>query len=536
VCVLSFLAAAVTACAPKSVSYKPAVKVEPAAGDRDDSGTGGGAAEEALLSPVPKVEIAVSDPVPVQAAAGQLTELEQAIEQLNFDLVAQLHQSLLRSLWTAPEEALSASPKFKPLRTRADALDRRLAALGGGPSLTLYGDGKRVDTVAPKALESLLGALQWCHDATKSLELSSRGDVAKVRESQGAFRDRVAGAAKLDAAVVRYRGVKPGGDTIDVPHELATCNAWFHQSRMQLDDLPQGVWATAPMVKRCGYVELTFRAMDMGAGKVGQWGRIGDRPGHAFSLDCGRLPRGGTNKLPAELKKLVATQWPTMAKSDSVALVGGLQLIDELGAQWRWATVRIYGRELDVPERACEPAAPNPPSTPSPKAAGAVSPPAGKGGASAAKGASPSTAAGAETALACEASGARAVRAYHQAVHYATRADLYRRQGRPSRCRELLAWAVRAGRTAKELPEPAKRGARPPENLRYLTNGGVFTEAELGEKVEDEVGLAKERSDNVWCDTPDRPAGKGKSGAPAAGTPSTESSNKKGAPAPSGTP
>lgn len=392
------------------------------------------------------VEYSDSDPKAIRDAVQGLGELETALSGQNFDGFVAKRYEILATLSPEVSPELSSHEKRDRILARIGQLDAKLAAAGGERAMGLVGSATRVQTASADALYAIQDAVDSCGRAVVSRDTQLADDLYRKYEAS------LQRAMGVDASSLSYVGRRPSGaGTIDVPVEVALCDAKMAAKKQEAADEPTQADDLSREYPGCGYFDVAIEAAQTGANAFGEFQVPNSSQPAAVAGDCAKFPP--SSDAPSNVQRAMRDKVLWLVAGDIVSMAGPFEY-DQRETLYKKGVARIYRKEAVLRTNRC-----------------------GVEGAS----------------VTCEAEGSELARAVNLGQHFLARADFHRTQGHADRCK------VMADRAYKSLSESMSAAS---DAQILLANGETVSKTEATARLEALKSQANDALASDWCAKP----------------------------------
>lgn len=400
----------------------------------------------------PPLEFDDNDPAAIRQAIMDLEDLQKLVKNRRYaDYLAKRYE-LMTTMQYEADEAVATSAKTPLIIDRVYTLDKRVAKAGSERAVEVVGTTGRVQVASADALYALKDALGACERATSAANEQAMNDAAAQYESA------LTRVESVDVKALTYVGEKAtGGGYMDVPAEIAVCEARLASKKALIADAPPAPNDRTREYQGCGYYAVELEAKQTAENKFSDYlitsAFVADAdPGAANAVDCGVIPPVSDAEQAVQnvVKQFVAWLEP----ADIVSMDGKFQYEPGPdGKLTKKGVARVYRKQATLKTNEC----------------------------------------GAEPGTSCEAAGSKLATAFNHASHYMGRADYYKRQGDPDRCKAMADMAFKsAGASAAEAEA---------EQIQ-VSGGQTFTPDALNTKLGELKSTAEQAMTSDWCATP----------------------------------
>ncbi|MEZ4459920.1 MAG: hypothetical protein R3E66_09355 [bacterium] len=392
-----------------------------------------------------KVEYSDSDPKAIRDAVTGLSELESSLAAGDFDLYTTKRYEITNLMSPELSPNLQGHAKREPILARVAQLDAKLAGLGKERGKMLVGSN-RVSTASADALYAIQDAIDACARGVVANDEQMRADLFRKFEA-GLER-----AKSLDGSSLSYYGRRPSGaGMIDVPLEVAVCEAKTTMREIEAADEAPSAPDLAKEYKGCGSFDVTIEAAQTGANAFGEFQIVGssEQP-RAVKAICEKMPP--SSDAPSNVQRAIRDKALWLIQGDIISMAGPFEY-DQRETLYKRGVARVFRKDATLRTNKC----------------------------------------GTEDGTACEAEGSELARAINQGAHYMQRADFHRGNGNAARCKEM------ADRAYKALS--ASMTTTNSERI-LLSTGEAVAKAEAQSRLEALKSQANDALASDWCSKP----------------------------------
>lgn len=392
-----------------------------------------------------KVEYSDSDPKVIRDAVTGLSELEANLGRGQYDAYAAKRYEITTSLSPDVSPDVEDHDKRAQILARVAQLDLQLALIGGGRATKLVGKD-RVGTASADALYAIQDAVDACARGIVSRDEQMSADLLRK------FDAGLERAKSLDPSSLSYSGRRPSGmGMIDVPVEVAVCDAKVASRKIEAADAPPVAADLSKEVKGCAAFDVTIEAAQTSANAFGEFELVdASRQPAAISVACEKLP--DVSDAPSNVQRAIKEKVVWLMPGDLVSMAGPFEY-DQRDTLYKRGVARIFRRDATLRTNKC----------------------------------------GTQDATTCEAEGSLWAQAINRGQHYLVRADFYRTQKNPDRCRAMADLAYKSLGGSLAAPTDAKI---------LLSSGDVISKTEAQSRLEALKSQANDVLATDWCANP----------------------------------
>lgn len=392
------------------------------------------------------VEYSDQDPRPIREAVSALKELETSLQQTEYDAYVAKRYEVLAMLSPAVAPDLESHEKRGPILGRVAQLDAKLANVAGERAVGLVATPTRVNTGSADALYAIQDAVDSCGRAVVSRDRQMSADLYRKFEA-GLERART-----LDATSLTYVGPRPSGaGTIDVPIEVALCDAKMALKVQELADEAPEAQDLSREYPGCGAFDVTIEAAQTGANAFGDFQILDSNQPKAVPSACEKFPP--SSDAPSNVQRAIRDKVLWLAPGDVVSMAGPFEY-DQRETLYKRGVARIFRKEAVLRTNRC----------------------------------------GVESGnITCEAEGSEVARAINHAQHFMARADVHRKQGNAGRCKTMADRAYKALSVQQSASDEAQI---------LLGTGDTVSKTEALARLEALKSQANDALASNWCEKP----------------------------------
>jgi hypothetical protein len=352
------------------------------------------------------------------------------------------------------DQEIAKSPKLGALKNRLAAVEARLVERAGDAAKMAYGDGKRVKTAAPDALEEAEAAIKMCEHATDTSGVRAAGDTdaSILQDHYKKYQAKLAHAAKIDPNVLAHRSVRM---------KVVACEYMLGVARLDFDDDYQPQFAKSETEKGCGKQTLMAAGVQIGSGKFAPYARLGVT--YAEKIDCKKLAK--KSNAGKAFKAAIREYEEQEGVKTGVYVVNGKPYVKEQddGRLYQMQDIDVYAKDMELAKNPC----------------------------------------GGEKTF-CEAGGSKSVAALNRLEHALDRAELHAGKD-PDRCKKHLKEAKAQAAQFDKLHASAVKSGDWVSGATYKTRKGAkLSEKELLAAFATKGKLADDRSLDDYCAKPSK--------------------------------
>lgn len=406
------------------------------------------AAQEMEESDTP-LEVAEDDPESIKGAIETFNTLRENVANKDYDAYLEARYGLLSTLKFSANEEVAGHPKTEVILTRVRALDTKVANVVGGRAVEIVKTDGRAQAASSDALFALTEAFGDCEKAVSEESANVANDL--YANYDAAF-DR---AESIDPKSLTYVGPRPNGSGfLDVPAEIAVCEAEMAMKRIDIADAPAVAEARVSDYEGCGVYSVDIEARESAPNTFGEYTitsaiALEADPGKADPVECDQMPP--VSDAPSPVQRAVKEGVSWVVPTDVISLAGPFGY-EQRDVKYRTGTVNIYRRNAALQTNEC----------------GAKDP-----------------------SVTCEAAGNELAKAFNHTSHYLRRADFHRKASNSDRCREM---AARAADIATGAPTE-----KPAEDVLYEVGADRLTHAQITDQLAGMGTQAQDITQSDWC-------------------------------------
>lgn len=395
-----------------------------------------------------KLEYSDSDPQPIRDAVAAVNDSEAKLAENDFDgFMTRRYEALAAIGPLAPAEVLE-HPKVPTIFAKMAQLDQRLAQMGSARSEEIVGSAQRTPTASADAMYALQDGLDNCARAYASV------DRAQTTELYQRYEASLVRASSIDSGAFYYVGRKPSGaGLIDVPAEIAHCEARMAYKRNIWADEPEPAVDLSKEFNGCGYFAVAIEAGQTSPNVFSEYKIVGStaQPAYGEPIACERIPP--VADAPTNVQRPLRDGLMWLASGDIISMAGPFEY-EQRETLYKKGVVRIF--RTDVPLRT-------------------------------------SKCGSEDTNLKCEADGSDAARAYNHTRHYLDRADHHRQNRNAAKCREMASLAQQSASANVSVAAEQK--------ILNATNE-IIPQAQFLARMEAMKSEANQILTSDWCEKP----------------------------------
>lgn len=395
-----------------------------------------------------KLEYSDSDPQQIRDAVAAVNDSEAKLAENDFDGFMTRRYEALGAIGPLATPEVLEHPKVPTIFAKMAQLDERLAKMGSTRSEEVVMSAQRTPTASADAMYAIQDGLDSCARAYASV------DRLQTNELYQRYEASLTRATSVDAGALYYVGRKPSGaGLIDVPAEIAYCEARMTYKRNIWADEPEPAVDLSKEFSGCGYFAIAIEAGQTSPNVFAEYKIVGDtaQPAYGTPIACERIPP--VADAPTNVQRPLRDGLMWLASGDIISMAGPFEY-EQRETLYKKGVVRIF--RTDVPLRTSK--------------------------------------CGSEDAnLKCEAEGSDAARAYNHTRHYLDRADHHRQNRNPEKCRTMADLAQQASSADVTLAADHK--------ILSATNE-IIPQAQFLARMEAMKSEAKQILTSDWCDKP----------------------------------
>lgn len=406
------------------------------------------AAQEMADTDTP-LEAEEGDPAAIKAAIASFNTLRDNVSAKEYGAYLDGRYQLVSTLQFAASEEVANHPKTPLVLDRVSMLDLRVAKLAGGRAEKVVTSETRSQGASSDALFALT---EGFGDCAKAIDEESARVANDLYANYDAAIQR---AEKIDSKSLIYVGPKPNGSgLLDVPAEIAVCEARMSVKRTDLADAPEKEEMRVADYEGCGVYSIEIEARESAPNTFGEYTitsalALEADPGKAKAVECDQMPP--VSDAPAPVQRSVKESVSWVVPTDIISLAGPFSY-EQRDVKYRAGTVSIYRRTAALQTNSC----------------GAKDP-----------------------SVTCEAAGNELATAFNYTSHYLRRADFHRKASNAERCVEM---AARAAEIASSAPTAA-----PATEMIYEVGADRLTHTQITEQLAGMATQAQDITESNWC-------------------------------------
>lgn len=401
----------------------------------------------------PPLEFDDDDPAEIRQAIIDLQDLQKLVKQKAYAEYLAKRYDVMKTVAYEASEAVATSAKTPLIIDRVHSLDLRVAKAGGERSTKVVSTVGRVQMASADALYALRDGFEAC------IAAATAPSAEAVQENIAKYESALERARAVDEKSLTFVGKKvTGGGYIDVPAEIAVCEARLAMKTAAAADAPPAAADLSKMFAGCGFYPVKLEAKQIGPNQFGDYlitsAYIADaEPGTATAIDCTKIPpvTDAPDAVQSVMKEFVAWLQPT----DVISMEGNFTYENAPDGQLtKHGTARVHRREAQLATNKCG-------DTP------------GK--------------------VTCQAEESKLATAIDQSKHYMSRAEHYRVAGEPDKCKRMADMAYKA----------ANITSNEERSLLFLVGGGQkLSHADATAALNQFKSQAETAMKGDWCSKP----------------------------------
>lgn len=401
----------------------------------------------------PMLEFDDNDPEEVRQAIMDLQDLQKLVNRKAYAEYLAKRYDLMKSVQFEASETVATSAKTPLIIDRVYALDMRVADAGGERAQQVVGTVGRVQMASADALYALRDGFEAC------IAAATAADKASMEDGVAKYQSALERARAVDEKALTFVGKKvTGGGYIDVPAEIAVCEARLAMKTADAADAPPAPEDLSKSYTGCGFYPVQLEAKQTGPNKFGDYlitsSYVADAtPGNGNPVDCAQIPpvTDAPDAVQSVMKEFVAWLQPT----DVISMAGNFTYENGADGQLtKQGTARVYRKQATLGTNKCgdEP---------------------GK--------------------VTCEAEGSQLATAINHAKHYMKRAEHYRGSGEPEKCKRMADMAFKS----------ANISSAEDQSLQFLiASGQKLTHADAAAALNQFKAQGEQAMKGDWCAKP----------------------------------
>jgi hypothetical protein len=395
------------------------------------------------------LEVSEGDPDAIKGAIEAFNGLRASVDEKDYKGYLEGRYALQSTLQFAATEEVATHPKTPIILERIKALDTRVAAVAGERAKKLVAADSRTQASSQDALFAISQGLTDCDKAIAEPSANIANDTYAQYDAA------IKRAAGIDSQSLTYVGPEPNGSGfLDVPAEIAVCEARMAIKRIDAADAPKAEEARVQQYEGCGKYEVEIEARQNAPNTFGEYTitsaiALEADPGKAEPFECDQMPP--VSDAPAAVQRTVKSGVGWVVPTDIISMAGPFEY-EQRDELYKTGVVRIYRKTAALETNAC----------------------------------------GAKDArVTCEAAGNELATAFNYTTHYLRRADFHRKAANAERCMEM---AERAATFASEAPMAA-----PESETLYEVGADRLTHDQITEQLNGMAVQAKDIAESDWC-------------------------------------
>jgi len=392
-----------------------------------------------------KLEYSDSDPQAIRDAVAAVNESEKRLAENDFDGYMSRRYEALSAIGPLAGEEVLRHSKIPKILAKMAQLDGRFGKKGNERGAALLAAEDRSSSASADALYAVQDGLDTCARAFASTERSETEELYRRYESN------LERASQVDAQSLYYVGRKPSGaGLIDVPAEVAFCEARLAMKREVWADEPPQAADLSTQFNGCGYFAIPIEAAQTSPNVFAEYQIVGStsQPAEGTAVACERIPP--VSDAPTNVQRPMRDRIMWLASGDIISMAGPFEY-EQRETLFKKGVVRIYRTDAPLKTSKCGSEDPN---------------------------------------IKCEAEGSELARAFNHAQHYLKRAEAHRQAGAPDKCKEM----------ARMANEAASAQVSASADHQFLTaDKEVLPYAQISARVEAMKSEAAQIASSDWC-------------------------------------
>lgn len=401
----------------------------------------------------PPLEFDDSDPAPIREAIMALEDLHKLVKDKKYGEYLEKRYELMTTVSYEADETVATSSKTPLIIDRVHDLDLRVAKVAGGRAQETVETVGRVQMASADALYALKDAFDACAQATAA------SDEQQMKDLVSKYKAGLSRAKAVDAKAMTFVGQKvTGTGYIDVPAEIAVCEARLAMKQQEAADAPPAPEDKGKTYAGCGYYPVELEAKQTGQNQFGDFlitsAYVADAdPGAAKPVECEELPP--VSDAPQDVQNVIKEFVAWLQPDDVISMGGNFSYESGTdGKLTKKGVAHIYRKEASLKTNKC----------------------------------------GSQKAtVTCEAEGSTLATGFNHASHYLDRAEHYRTAGNPDRCRRMADMAYKSANVSSNEDTTKKFQVRA---------GKSFSYADITKRLDELKTQADEAMAGDWCDNP----------------------------------
>lgn len=395
-----------------------------------------------------ELEYSDSDPQPIRDAVQSVNESETKLEESDFDGYMTRRYAALAAVGPLASEEVLSHPKVPIILTKIANLDQKFADAGNARSIEVVANPERSGAASADALYAVQDGLDTCARAYASTSRTETDELYRRYETN------LERANATDSQVMAYVGKKPSGaGLIDVPAEIAFCEARMTYKRAVWADEPAAAADLSTEYNGCGYFEVNIEAAQTSPNVFADYTIVGSssQPQTGVAVACEKMPPA--SDAPTNVQRPLRDQLLWLAPGDLVSMAGPFEY-EQRDVLYKKGTVRVFRSDAPLKTSKC----------------GSEDP-----------------------TITCEAEGSELAKAFNHAQHYLNRAEHHRAAPAPEKCTEMAQKAFDAANVSTQ-------GAGDKQIL--TVDKEVLAQAQIVARVEAMKSQASQILSSDWCSKP----------------------------------
>ncbi len=293
-----------------------------------------------------------NDPAEIRQAIMDVQDLQKLVKQKNYAGYLTKRYEVMTAVSYEANETVATSAKTPLIVDRVYDLDMRVANAGGQRATSVVSTVGRVQMASADALYALRDGFEACAQAAAS------GDAAAVQELAAKYEAAMERAKAVDAKALTFVGKKvTGGGYIDVPAEIAVCEARLAVKTADAADAPVAAADLSKKYEGCGFYPVKLEAKQIGPNKFGDYlitsSYVADAdPGLGTPIECGQIPP--VTDAPDAVQSVMSEFVSWLTPTDVISMAGNFTYENGSDGQLtKQGTARVYRRQATLGTNKC---------------------------------------------------------------------------------------------------------------------------------------------------------------------------------------
>ena len=353
---------------------------------------------------LPPLEFDDSDPAEIRQAIMDVQDLQKLVKDKAYTDYLSKRYDVMTTVNYEASEAVATSPKTPLIVDRVYELDKRVAAAGGEHATSVVTTVGRVQMASADALYALKDGFTACGAA------ATAASDAEAQEAKAKYDAALERAKTVDEKSLTFVGKDlSGGGYIDVPAEIAVCEARLASKSADAADAPSAPADLSKSYTGCGFYPVEVEAKQTAPNKFGDYlitsAYVADAdPGPATQIDCTQIPP--VTDAPDAVRSVMGEFVAWLQPTDVVSMAGNFTYENGPdGSVTQKGIARVYRRQANLATNKCG---------------------------------------GEPGKITCQAEGSTLATALDHAKHYMSRAEHYKGSGEGEKCKRMADMAYKS--------------------------------------------------------------------------------------------